>query len=263
MLNLMLSRLTLVKNTVITCQIHNAECFNKKLRLTSARVKILSIVPERSWLLGIVLYIYATLLTNPEAVLFIPCLTNYLAVNAFTVCPPISCLLIPCMPKSPLFIHSLLARLFCCLFLFTACSPIQPIFFLACPPTQLFIHSFLAYQVGSAHLFSCLFIPCPPNGQCPPVQLFIHSLPSQWAVPTCSAVYSLLAYPMGSAHLFSCLFIPCLSVYSVVYLFLPVHLFSCLFIPSRPPIQLFINSLPAQLDPKSPSTVYVNIYIAF
>jgi hypothetical protein len=131
---------------------------------------------------------------------FFPCLSAYSAVYSFLPCPPVQ-LFIPSLPSQ------------------------------WAVPTCSVVYSLLAYPMGSAHLFSCLFIPCLPSGQCPPVQLFIHSLPAR--------------------------------VFSRLFIFLPAHLFSCLFFPSRPPIQLFINSLPAQLAPKSPSTVYITIYIAF
>ena len=153
------------------------------------------------------------------------------------------------MPRcSPILKLSLLHILTTYLFSFWHCHlfavHILPAHLFSCFIDSLLDHLFAAYSAVyfyslPAHLFSCFFLACPPT------QLFIHSLH---------------ACPVGSAHLFSCLFIPCLSVYSVVYLFLPAHLFSCLFIPSRLPIQLFINSLPAPLAPKSPSTVYVTIY---
>ncbi len=156
------------------------------------------------------------------------------------------------------------------------CSPIlklsllywQPIYFLSVTATySLFISFLLTY-------LAVLFIPCLTT-YLPLILLFIfiHCLLTCSAdffsfhvrllsclfIP-CLPVYSVVSLLLP-AHLFSCLFIPCLLVCSVVYLFLPAHLFSCLFIPSRPPIQLFINSLPAKLAPRSPSTVYITIRI--
>jgi hypothetical protein len=161
---------------------------------TSLSVKILSIVP------GWDCSVHATLLTNPEALT--PILTTYF----FSFC---HCHLFA--------VHILPAYLFSCFI------------------HSLPYHLFAAYPAAHfyslpAHLFSCFF-PC---------------------LSAYSAVYSFLACPVGSAHLFSYLFIPCLLVCSVAYLFLPAHLFSCLFIPSRPPIQLFINSLPAHSGPLNP-----------
>jgi hypothetical protein len=179
---------------------------------TSPSSKLVSIVPESSWLRGIVLYmprcsrilklsllycqpIYFLSVTATYS-LFISFLLTYLAV-----------LFIPCLP---------ICRLFCCLFLF-----------IACPPVQLFFSL-------PVRLLSCLFIPCLPSGQCPPVQLFIHSLPiPSGQCPPVQLFVHFLPIPSGQ----------CPPVQLFIHS-LPARVFSRLFIPSCPPVQLFIYSFP-------------------